>query len=133
MLIAGNWKMFKDATETEAFCHELAAALGTAEDVDVAVCPPYTSLVQALAILGGTNVSVCAQNVHWESEGAYTGEIAPEMLRDLGVAGTLVGHSERRQYFAETDETTAKRPKAALEAGPWVIACVGGTEAPRDA
>src|SRR3954447_1032316 len=134
MLIAGNWKMFKSGTETEAFCHELVAALGTAEDdVDVAVCPPYTSLVQALAILGGTNVSVCAQNVHWQSEGAYTGEIAPEMLRDLGVAGTLVGHSERRQYFAETDETTAQRAKAALEAGLWVIACVGETEAQREA
>jgi triosephosphate isomerase len=133
MLIAGNWKMFKDATETAAFCHELAAALGTVEDVDVAVCPPYTSLVQALAILGGTSISVCAQSVHWEAEGAFTGEISPGMLRDLGVAGALAGHSERRQYFAETDETTAKRAKAALDAGLWAIACVGETEAEREA
>jgi triosephosphate isomerase len=133
MLIAGNWKMFKDATETAAFCHELVDALGTVEDVDVAVCPSYTSLVQALAILGGTSISVCAQSVHWEAEGAFTGEISPGMLRDLGVAGALAGHSERRQYFGETDETTAKRAKAALEAGLWAIACVGETEAERDA
>ena len=133
MLIAGNWKMFKDATETEAFCRELLAALGDVEDVDVAVCPPSTSLVQALAGLGGTAVSVCAQNVHWAESGAYTGEVSPGMLRDLGVAGTLVGHSERRQSFGETDETTARRAKAALEAGLWVIACVGETEAEREA
>jgi triosephosphate isomerase len=133
MLIAGNWKMFKDASETDTFCRELVAALGEVEDVDVAVCPPYTSLVQALAGLGGTSVSVCAQSVHWEASGAYTGEIAPGMLRDLGVAGTLVGHSERRQYFGETDETTAKRAKAALDAGLWVIACVGETESEREA
>src|SRR5260221_4699275 len=114
MLIAGNWKMFKNATETEAFCRELAEALGTMEDVDVAVCPSYTSLVQALAILGGTSISVCAQNVHWAPDGAYTGEISPGMLRDLGVAGSLAGHSERRQYFGETDETTAQRAKAGL-------------------
>jgi triosephosphate isomerase len=132
MLIAGNWKMFKDATETEAFCRELAAALGEVEDVDVAVCPPFTSLVQALAGLGGTAISVCAQNVHWAESGAFTGETSPGMLRDLGVAGTLVGHSERRQYFGETDETTAKRAKAALDAGLWVIACVGETESERE-
>jgi triosephosphate isomerase len=132
MLIAGNWKMFKNASETEAFCRELVAAVGQVEDVDVAVCPPSTSLVQALAGLGGTSVSVCAQNVHWEESGAFTGEIAPGMLRDLGVAGTLVGHSERRQYFGETDETTAKRAKAALDAGLWVIACVGETESERE-
>src|SRR3954467_10052071 len=133
MLIAGNWKMFKDATETEAFCRELAAALGEVEDVDVAVCPPFTSLVQALAGLGGTSISVCAQNVHWAESGAFTGETSPGMLRDLGVAGSLVGHSERRQYFGETDETTAKRAKAALDAGLWVIACVGETESEREA
>jgi triosephosphate isomerase len=132
MLIAGNWKMFKTASETEVFCHELATALGTVEDVDVAVCPPYTSLVQALAILGGTSVSVCAQSVHWAEEGAFTGEISPSMLRDLGVAGAVVGHSERRQFFGETDETTAKRARGALDAGLWVIACVGELEGERD-
>jgi triosephosphate isomerase len=89
--------------------------------------------VQALAILGGTSISVCAQNVHWADNGAFTGEISPGMLRDLGVAGTLAGHSERRQYFGETDETTARRAKAGLDAGLWAIACVGETEAEREA
>jgi triosephosphate isomerase len=118
MLIAGNWKMFKDATETEAFCRELLAALGEVEDVDVAVCPPSTSLVQALAGLGGTAVSVCAQNVHWANSGAYTGEVSPGMLRDLGVAGTLVGHSERRQYFGETEAVLERQVRAiAAEVG----------------
>jgi triosephosphate isomerase len=133
MLIAGNWKMYKDASETEVFCHELVARLGTVEDVDVAVCPPFTSLVQALAILGGTSISVCAQNSHWEAEGPFTGEISPWMLRDLGVAGTLAGHCERRQHCGDTDETTAKRASAALGVGLWAIACVGETEAEREA
>jgi triosephosphate isomerase len=83
--------------------------------------------------LAGTDVAVCAQSVHWEAEGAFTGEISAGMLRELGVYGAIVGHSERRQYFGETDETVAKRVDAALEAGLWVIACVGETEAQREA
>jgi triosephosphate isomerase len=132
MLIAGNWKMYKDASETEVFCQELVARLGTVEDVDVAVCPPFTSLVQALALLGGTSISVCAQNAHWAAEGAFTGEISPWMLRDLGVAGTLAGHSERRQHFGETDETMGMRAEHALEDGLHVIACVGELQAERE-
>jgi triosephosphate isomerase len=132
MLIAGNWKMFKTPSETAEFCRELRERLGGIEEVDVAVCPPATSLVTALAELGGTSISVCAQNVHWAENGAFTGETSAAMLRDLGVAGTIVGHSERRQLFGESDETTADRAKAALEAGLWVIACVGELDAERD-
>ncbi len=133
MLIAGNWKMFKTPSDTAAFCRGLKERLGTFEDVDVAVCPPYVSLAAALAELGGSVVSVLAQNVHWAPEGAFTGEVSAAMLRELGATGAIVGHSERRQYFGETDDTTAMRARAAIEAGLWVIACVGELEAERDA
>jgi len=131
MLIAGNWKMFKGPSETELFCRSLRAAdLG---GVDVVVCPAYTSLETAVRCLANTEIGVFAQNCHWESEGAFTGEISTGMLRELGVYGTIVGHSERRQYFGETDETVARRVGTALEANLHVIACVGETETEREA
>jgi triosephosphate isomerase (TIM) len=131
MLIAGNWKMFKGVTETAQFCRELRDAdLG---DVDVVVCPPYTGLGTAVQLLAGTDIGVFAQNVHWQDEGAFTGEISAAMLRELGVYGTIVGHSERRQYFCESDESVARRVEGALAAGLQVIACVGETEAQREA
>ena len=133
MLIAGNWKMYKTPAETAEFCIELKQQLAELEGVDVAVCPPFTSLAVAVQILAGTDIAVAAQNVHWEPEGAFTGEISAPMLRELGAYGAIVGHSERRQYFGETDETTAKRARAALDAGLSVIACVGETEAEREA
>jgi triosephosphate isomerase len=132
MLIAGNWKLFKGPAEAGEFCRALRD-VKLPDDVDVAVCPPYVSLETAVRELAGTEVAVCAQNVHWEREGAFTGEVSAEMLREVGVYGTIVGHSERRQYFGETDETVARRTAAALEAGLWVIACVGETEAEREA
>ena len=132
MLIAGNWKMFKGPAEAGAFCRELRA-LELPEDVDVVVCPPYVSLAAAVQTLAGTELGVFAQSCHWEPEGPFTGEISAPMLKELGVYGTLVGHSERRLHGGETDATVARRAAAALAAGLHVIACIGETESERDA
>jgi triosephosphate isomerase len=133
VLIAGNWKMYKGTAETAEFCVELKRRLADLEGIDVAVCPPFTSLAVAVQVLAGTDIAVAAQNVHWEPEGAFTGEVSAPMLRELGVYGVIVGHSERRQLFGETDEGVGKRARAALDAGLSVIACVGETEAEREA
>jgi triosephosphate isomerase len=132
MLIAGNWKMFKGPAEAGAFCRELRDA-DLPNDVDVVVCPPYVSLASAAQALAGTEIGVFAQSCHWDREGAFTGEISAAMLKELGVYGSLVGHSERRLYFGETDETVARRTAAALAEGLHVIACVGESEQERDA
>ena len=117
MLIAANWKMYKGPGETRAFLAEFAPP----EVVDVVICPPFGSLGAAVA----SGRTIFAQNVHWASEGAFTGEVSTRILLELGVQGAIVGHSERRQYFGETDETVARRVAAALEHGLRVIACVG--------
>ena len=123
MIVAGNWKMFS-GPDPAVLAERLAGIAG----VDAIVCPPYVSLARCVA----AGLTTYAQNVHWEDEGAYTGEISPPMLLGLGVGGSLVGHSERRQYFGETDAGVARRAGHALQAGLNVIACVGETREERD-
>jgi triosephosphate isomerase len=134
VLIAGNWKMFKGPHEARVFASRIRQLPELASRVDVVVCPPAVSLAAAVQGLGArSKVRVYAQNIHWELEGAFTGEISAPMVLDVGCKGTLVGHSERRQLFGETDETVRMRAETALEQGLSVIACVGETEAEREA
>jgi triosephosphate isomerase len=131
-LVAGNWKMFKGPAETAVFCGALKERLDGLAGVSVAVCPPFVSLGEAVRVLAGTGVAVFAQNAHWQETGAFTGEVSPEMLREVGVDGAVVGHSERRQHFGDTDQTVARRATHALDEGLAVIACVGELEAERE-
>jgi triosephosphate isomerase len=123
-IIAGNWKMNKTRPEAEALIKELTPLVKDA-DCEVIACVPYTDLVTALAATKGTNIKVAAQNCHWAESGAFTAEISAGMLSEMGVTHVIIGHSERRQYFGETDGTVALRVRAALEAGMTVILCVG--------
>ena len=129
--VAGNWKMHKTAGETGPFVADLAARLP--EGPEVAVCVPFTSLAEAVRTASGSQLRVYAQNMHQAAQGAFTGEVSAAMLLDLGVHGVLLGHSERRQYFGETDDALAEKLVAADAAGLHVILAVGETEEQREA
>jgi len=123
-VIAGNWKMNKTTTEAKAFVGDLVPLIDR-KDREVILIPPFTSLMAVGERIRGTNVKLGAQNMHWEKEGAFTGEISPLMLLDLGVQYVIIGHSERRQYFYESDEIVNKKVKSALSLGIKPIICVG--------
>jgi len=131
-IIAGNWKMNKSASEAAALIAEIKAELEGVSGVEVVVCPPAVDLKDAAAAVAGSAIGLGAQNVHWAESGAFTGEISAAMLKDLGVKYVIVGHSERRQYFGETNETVNKRTKAAVAAGLIPLVCVGETLEERD-
>ena len=123
-IIAGNWKMNKTPSETVALLNELKPLVAT-EEADVVFCVPAVSLIPAIETVKGTNIAIGAENMHFEESGAYTGEIAPNMLTDIGVKYVIIGHSERREYFAETDETVNKKVLKAFEHGITPIICCG--------
>lgn len=130
-IIAGNWKMNKTPSEAVALINELKPLVQN-EDVDVVFCVPAISIVPAMEAAKGTNINIGAENMYFEESGAYTGEIAPNMLTDLGVKYVILGHSERREYFAETDETVNKKVLKAFEHGITPIVCCGETLAQRE-
>jgi triosephosphate isomerase len=123
--MAGNWKMYKTPAETTAFFEKFRPLAGQAEHCETVICPPFTNLAAAVAAAQGSRIHIGAQNIGWAKEGAFTGEISGPMIVAAGATYVLVGHSERRQYFAETDETVLKRTQAALEFGLTPIVCVG--------
>ncbi|MEJ2155497.1 MAG: triose-phosphate isomerase [Desulfobacteraceae bacterium] len=132
-LISGNWKMYKTGPEAVAFINALKDAVAGASEVDIMVAPPFTALNQVAEAAAGTTIGVGAQNLHWESEGAYTGEISAQMLNAAGCQYVIIGHSERRQYFGETDQEINRKIDAAAKAGLIPVFCIGETESQRDA
>ena len=132
-LIAGNWKMYKTSSEAAQTAKQLVELTTDVENVDIMIAPTYTCLEAVSDVVAGSNVALGAQNLYWEKEGAYTGEISADMLTAVGCRYVIIGHSERRQYFGETDGTVNNRIKAALDAGLIPVMCVGETEQERDA
>ena len=132
-LIAGNWKMHKTIEQAEAFIQGLLPRVSAVDGVDVAICPAFTALAAMVDSARGSRVAVYAQNMHQADEGAFTGEVSPPMLSELGVDGVILGHSERRELFGETDRALAQKVPSALAAGLDVVLCVGETEDEREA
>src|ERR687897_1043171 len=126
-LIAGNWKMFKTVHETIVFTKELRSVLKDVTGVEIVVAPPFTSVHAAAEALRNTNIFVAAQDVYWEREGAFTGEVSAAMIKDAGAEYVIIGHSERRRLFGETDATVNRKLTAAIGAGLTAIVCVGET------
>ena len=131
-VIAGNWKMFKTQAETRAFFSAFAPLVSNVKHCDIVIAPPFTAIPAAVEAAKDTDMAISAQDVHWEKEGAFTGEISTNMLVDAGCRYVIIGHSERRQFFGETDQSVAKKTKAALSAGLIPIVCVGETLAQRE-
>ena len=131
--IAGNWKMHKTVQEAVVFVKELRSLVKDVEEVEIVVAPPFTALHAAAEAARNSNVGVAAQHLHWEPSGAFTGEVSAPMLREAGAEYVVIGHSERRQYFGETDESVNRRLRAAFDAGLVPIVCIGETLAEREA
>ena len=132
-VIAGNWKMFKTVSETKAFFSSFLPLVSFVSHCEIVVAPPFVSLAAASAAAVGSRVAISAQDVYWKKEGAFTGEVSIPMLLDAGCTHTIIGHSERRQFFGETDETVNEKARAAVAGGLQPIVCVGETLAERDA
>ena len=132
-VISGNWKMYKNQAETRAFCAALLPLVAGVKDCDIVIAPPFTNIPAAVEATKGSLIGISAQDVYWEKEGAYTGQISTGMLVEAGCRYTIIGHSERRQFFGETNETVFKKTKAALAAGLTPIVCIGEMLADREA
>lgn len=132
-LIAANWKMYKTPEQTQAFFDAFLPLVAGHDRDEIVVCPPYIDLHTAVAAANGSNVLVGAQNMHWEKEGAFTGEISASMLNAIGVTHVILGHSERREYFNETDDSVNRKLEYALESGLTPIVCVGEVLEEREA
>jgi triosephosphate isomerase len=131
-VIAGNWKMFKTREETRAFFDAFKPLVTSCTHCDIVVAPPFTALATAVECARGSSIAIAAQNAHWEKQGAFTGEVSMGMLVESGCRYVIIGHSERRQYFGETDDWVHRKVKAALEAGLAPIVCVGETLGERE-
>jgi len=132
-IIAGNWKMYKTSAEAAAYVNEFLGLVADARDVEIVLCPSYTALAEVRRLTAGSNVRVAAQNMHFKNEGAYTGEVSPPMLGEIGIDDVVLGHSERREYFNENDADLALKVTVALENGFRPILCCGETDAEREA
>lgn len=131
-LIAGNWKMHKTVAQAEEFIQGLLPGVATADEVDVAICPPFTALAPMVDSARGSRVQIFAQNMHDADHGAFTGEVSASMLTELEVAGVILGHSERRELFGETDKALTLKVPVAFESGLLPVLCVGETDAERE-
>ncbi|MBI5871251.1 MAG: triose-phosphate isomerase [Actinobacteria bacterium] len=132
-IIAGNWKMYKTNAEATAYLDEFMGLVAAADGVEIVICPSYTSLAEARQITSGSNVRIAAQNMHFEAEGAFTGEVSPPMLQEIGVDDVVLGHSERREFYNENDSDLARKVAVAIESGIRPILCCGETDAEREA
>jgi triosephosphate isomerase len=131
-LIAGNWKMYKTVPEATALAGALVDLVRDVRDREVMIAPPFTALAAVAGVLAGSNIRLGGQDVYWEAEGAYTGQISPAMLVSAGCSHVIIGHSERRQYFGETDATVNRKTAAALKAGLAAVVCLGETLGERE-